>query len=123
MPDRATYKVKADTEIDQFACVKLDNGELVPTAAIADECVGTIEDSAEGGELRAVNLHGLTKVRADGSDNAISKGDLLVAGADGKAVVDPETGARRVFAEALEGTEADGAIIEVTVGRVFEDRS
>lgn len=121
---RATFTVKADTAIDQFSPVKLDDGELVPTAAIDDECIGTIEDGAEGGELRAVNMMGQCPVKVDTSDTAIEPGDYLTPGADGKAVKDAGTGARRTFAEALEGSdEEDGAVIYCMVGRVFEDHA
>lgn len=126
---RATFKVKAATVIEQGQCVKLDGGELVPTAAIDDECIGTIEDSAEGGELRAVNMMGPALVKVDTTTNAIAPGDKIVAGANGLAVVDPGTGARRVIGEALEASDQTGSggnageLIYCLIGRVFEDLS
>jgi len=128
MSERATFRVKASTAIDQFACVKLDSGELVPTAAIDDACIGVIEDSAVGGELRSVNMLGSCPVQVD-TDNggAIAAGDLIVCGPGGKARKDPSTGssdaAIRVIGEALEASDGeDGAVIYCLVGRVFEDR-
>lgn len=126
MPTRKTFKVKDDEAIDQGSPVKLDAGELVPCTAADDECIGIIEDGSEdGGELRAVNVLGpcLIKVDSDGGP-AIVAGDLLVPGANGKAVKDSGSGARRVIAEAFEDSDGeDGALINCVVGRVFEDRS
>lgn len=125
MPTRKTFKVKDGQAIDHGSPVKLDAGELVPCTAAADECIGVIEDGAEGGELRAVNVLGPCLIKVDSSGGpAIVPGDLLVPGAAGKAVKDSGAGARRVIAEAFEASNGeDGALINCVVGRVFEDRA
>lgn len=128
MSYRQTFKVKDAQSIEQGACVKLEAGELVPTTAIDDACIGVIEDSASGGELRAVNMLGpcLVKVDTDLGGN-IAKGDLIVCGPSGMARKDPSTGstdaAIRVIGEAMEASSGEsGALIRCLIGRVFEDR-
>lgn len=115
--------VEAGADLEQGQVVKLDGDRnAIPATAKADLVFGVVEDSCEKGDLVAVNVLGQCLIKVNGSDTAIEPGDVLECGAKGQAVKET-TGARRVFAEAMEGATEDGQLIYGLVGRVFEDRA
>ena len=111
-------EASADLSSYQYYFVELSTGQLAVCNAAGDQAVGVLTDKPDAqGKIGQVARFGGVKVVAG---EAISVGDKITTGADGKAeVVDP-TGAGgdagyAVLGEARSAATADGQIISAII--------
>jgi hypothetical protein len=113
-----TFKAAGDLSALQFTYVKFSADYTVTGAGAGlgtegDIPIGILQNAPAVAGLGAmVRLLGTSKLKVDGNASAISAGSLLKSGADGAGHV-TTTNKHKVAAMALEGSTADGDIIEV----------
>jgi hypothetical protein len=108
-----TFKAAGDLSLLQFTFVKLSADYTVAACGDGEAPIGILQNNpAVAGLGAVVRLLGTSKLKVDGNASAISAGSLLKSGADGAGHV-TTTNKHKVAAMALEGSTADGDIIEV----------
>jgi hypothetical protein len=74
----------------------------------------TMNNDCAGAHIATIALQGRVPVKVHGP---IAKGDLMVSGADGRAVANNMARAGTILGKALENFEGGSGVIEVAVGR------
>jgi len=107
------------SDVGEFRALKQDgSGNVTEVTAAGDEVYAlTGPSSAASGEDVGVRYPGIGSVKCtvDGSGTAISKGDDLMPGSNGKLVSHDGAAGSRYVATALESSSSDGDVIEVVV--------
>jgi hypothetical protein len=73
-----------------------------------------MNNDCAGAHIATIALQGRVPVKVHGP---ITKGDLMVSGADGRAVANNMARAGTILGKALENFEGGSGVIEVAVGR------
>ncbi|WP_018169096.1 capsid cement protein [Thioalkalivibrio sp. ALMg9] len=101
-----THTVSASGGVTKHRCVGFDGAQVDTNGALA---LGVARNDAEDGDDLAVVAKGTAIAEAGG---VVAVGDELVAGTDGRVIVNPDAGGEHVVGHALEGGDS-GHFIEI----------